>query len=93
MHDFLVMPKHWEDIQELLGNTKTLKIQILPEEFGYGIRLVGDKNTRSFRIKKKASHPVDIFDLKFQVPKNKKSPFPYQLPSVEINLDTLEEKE
>lgn len=85
------MSKNWEDIQELLGDTKVLKVQLVLGESGFSLRLIGNRNVRSFKIKKQSLHVIDLFDLKFQVPKNKKSPFRYQLPSVKLNLDSLEE--
>lgn len=84
------MDKNWKDIQELLGDTKSLKIQLVPNDSGYAIRLVGDKGTRTFNVKE-GSSGIDVFDIKFQVQKNKKSPFRYHLPSVSLDLSSLEE--
>ncbi len=79
-----------------MGKTRSLKVQLVPDDSGYRINMIRDgKKTYNFKLKNECKRAekgiIDLFDIKFQLPKNKKSPFPYQLPSVDINLGTLEE--
>lgn len=88
--------ENWEDVRDLLGNVKQVQIQFIFEKKNIkGLKLIGDNNKEYYAKITKVPHneTIEVLKVKFQLPKVRKSRFPFQLPSLEVNNTIFEPRD